>query len=234
MKRSRSGQAASGSQHVGPLGFQQRIRFASTSQSPSASQRSALATLLVEQWSWGHLSCPAIQRIAAAAKLDFENQGSPVPSEIEKIASIGSSGLLANHMHRDLTKHRIADPVLKPALSDIALWIRQSFLRSEHVTQKILLPHELFAQLYTSRNACFSEAGWWRHSQCDFLLGLDGIYEAISISSGAAERRPQEFLHSDCPAWRRSYCDRGGPQLEQGVRRIFLVEPSGDWADCHD
>ena len=67
--------------------------------------RSALATLLMEQWAWGEISAPQVQQMAKAAITD----GCQHP-ELLKLASLGSSGLCTGNCHRDLQRHlKVAD-----------------------------------------------------------------------------------------------------------------------------
>ena len=97
------------------MGFHQRLALASTSSVDQRPQTSSLATLLVEEWAWGRLSTPMIQKIAMAAKVDIEMLcNATAPKAIAAIASIGSNGRYPNHTHRDAVQHRLVRPELSP------------------------------------------------------------------------------------------------------------------------
>ena len=154
MKRAREGGATS-SRNVGPLGFQQRVRLATELEDTVDRRDSSLANLLIEQWSWGQLSTPQIQRIAAAAKADFEAGGHTVPDQIENISAIGSHGRHTGHLFRDLTKYKIKQPILASARVDYTMWIRKIGFRTKQSPISIVLPHALFSLLYHSNRQAF-------------------------------------------------------------------------------
>ena len=154
MKRAREGGATS-SRNVGPLGFQQRVRLATELEDNVDRRDSSLANLLIEQWSWGQLSTPQIQRIAAAAKADFEAGGHTVPDQIEKISAIGSHGRHTGHLFRDLTKYKIKQPILASARVDYTMWIRKIGFRTKQSPISIVPPHALFSLLYHSNRQAF-------------------------------------------------------------------------------
>eukprot|EP00974_Lingulodinium_polyedra_P113309 10967461-Lingulodinium_polyedra.AAC.1 len=68
-----------------------------------------------------------IQKVAQAAKSDFESMGVETPREIASMASIGAGGKFPDHIHKDL-QNRLQTPVLKQVLSDAYLWIRTKTL----------------------------------------------------------------------------------------------------------
>ena len=84
---------------------------------------SALADLLVSDWSWGQISTPMLQKVAPTAMLDFEASGISAPKQLESLATIGSSGKHVGNMHRDLVEHRLKAPILKPALSTFGVLV---------------------------------------------------------------------------------------------------------------
>ena len=137
------------------MGLHQRLRSAPDLVGHQAHSHSALATLLIQLWSWGEISTPIIQQIANAAKKDFEEQGCEVPTEVDKIASIGSYGLHTSHCHRDLTQYRISQPVFGASLVSVLTWAQLSFMRLKQVSHSYLLPHVLFAQMYESCHEAF-------------------------------------------------------------------------------
>ena len=158
MKRTRSAAASSSASAplAGPRGYRQKMAIAAKTGEMQNSSESFLATYLIDQWAWGALSTPTIQKIAMATKKDFEAAGIPTPGPIESIASIGSYGDRPEHTYRDLTQYKLKHPSLSAAVSPIKLWVKKSHLRSEECPQQIILPHELFAHLYLHDQEEFS------------------------------------------------------------------------------
>ena len=133
----------------GTSGFHQKIKHAASSSlavEPSSGM-SHLAELLIEQWSWGLMSCPQIQSIAHAAKLDMQKGKMAVPHDLDRIATLGASGQYPGNMHKCLCI-RLDPPILSPALSTVHLWMKRTLQRTEQVYVNILLPHQVFAVLY--------------------------------------------------------------------------------------
>ena len=151
MKRGREATPGSSS-GVGPRGLHQKL---ADSQQQVAQTPSKLANLLVDHWSWGAISSPFLQEVAAAAKADFELAGATAPRDIVALSSIGGSGLYPQNMHRDLVKFKLATPPLAPAMSKINMWVKKTHYRIEEVPQSVLLPHALFGQLYKHDKAEF-------------------------------------------------------------------------------
>ena len=58
------------------------------------------ATVLLEQWSWGHITAKTLQILAAAAVADGIASG-PLP----RLAAIGHHGKAPQNCHRDLLKY---------------------------------------------------------------------------------------------------------------------------------
>ena len=84
--------------------------------------------------SWGRLSVPLSQRIAAAAQQDFAAAGVKAPLGVARFASIGATGRLKNNMRKDLFKHKLAPLVMRDALCSIRLWIKSRALRLHLLT----------------------------------------------------------------------------------------------------
>ena len=151
MKRSRAGGPVRAPDSAAPRGgLQQRLARATATESqarPSGSSASFLATMLIEAWSWGEMSTPLIQRIADSAKKDMLANGGMVPPDLDKIATLGNSGMQPGHTHRDLVK-RLVEPVFKTAISPITTWTKLTWNNVCPISQFILLPHILFAQIY--------------------------------------------------------------------------------------
>ena len=155
MKRQRNSQPSAAShgdtasarlQHV-PGGIRQKAKWASEIEKTNI-QPSALAELLISQWSWGHISTPFIQKVAAAAAAD----GLQHP-EIERLKSLGSYGRYPNNVHRDLV-NQLVKPPIQDAIGNITL-LHKYNLSFISTTQSILLPHELFASMYTHHRGKF-------------------------------------------------------------------------------
>ncbi len=65
--------------------------------------KSQLASLLIDLWSWGHVSASLVQKIAQAAVQDGQRFTADFKiNEWEILASLGNSGLSAQNVSRDL------------------------------------------------------------------------------------------------------------------------------------
>ena len=123
-------------------GIQQRLKRAKTAPPPP----SELACLLIKEWSWGQISTPMVQKIAQAAKIDM---GDPVHPHIDRLATLGCSGEYVGNVHRDLMDRLLNEPIFNPALSQMTLWTKIKFGQTKETSCSILLPHELFAHMYS-------------------------------------------------------------------------------------
>jgi len=84
---------------------------------------SALFGLLVYLWSWGFLSLPLAQKIAAASCTDLENARAPPYQDLLQMSKIGHSGSHPHNMQRDLVGH-LAEPRLSmPFVEQLPLTI---------------------------------------------------------------------------------------------------------------
>ena len=117
-----------------------------------ATQRSVLAARLVELWSWGVISSPMVQWLAAGALADLETTGAPaaLKDDVAKLSRIGSDGEWAGNTRRDLLQTAMPQVMLFEPLS-----IRVSFVGTrsrqaqvQFTTSSVLLPNELFESLY--------------------------------------------------------------------------------------
>jgi hypothetical protein len=63
---------------------------------PAGSARSTLATVLLDQWAWGEIAGPQVQRMAQATITD----GSQRP-DLLRLARLGSNGVCPGNCHRD-------------------------------------------------------------------------------------------------------------------------------------
>ena len=91
--------------------------------SSSGTKRCNLADLLIEEWGFGRMSAPMVQRIAAAAYSDGLGQ-------VQRLASIGSWGAYPNNTHRDLVKIAQCSPVAS-CWTDVRLTLRGTLLNAE-------------------------------------------------------------------------------------------------------
>ena len=128
-----------------PGGYKQKAAWSKASSSHET-QESELVNFLIQEWSWGNLSTPVIQRIASAAVKD----GLTHP-DLQKIANLGTSGLYPNHMSQELMNK------LKPSKINGALSVLDVEYQARHIMQHVLLPHEMFATLYKHHRDVFTE-----------------------------------------------------------------------------
>ena len=112
-------------------------------------QPSKLAEQLLEKWSWGHISAPLVQTLAAAAVEDGLTQ-----TELVRMANIGGGGKYAGNTHRDLMLF-LGKPTLEQALSEVSVRLKVSEEVSADKDLKFLMPHKLFAALYHSMPEAF-------------------------------------------------------------------------------
>lgn len=119
---------------------------------------SKLSTLLLDLWSWGELSTPMLQKIAAAA----EDDGLDI-KDIKKLASLGSRGLYPGNMHVELTNHLRPSNLVQQCSSMVVFYKNTNVLKGGIVSGRvpILLPHELFAIMWRE----------YRESFCECLFG---------------------------------------------------------------
>lgn len=107
---------------------------------------SHLARLLLNLWSWGDISTPLLQKIAAAAVNDGINL-----TDLVTLADLGAKGAYPGNMHRELAS-KLKHSVVSTHLSTIEVAYKNvrgslgSIVR-RHVP--ILLPHELFSAIHT-------------------------------------------------------------------------------------
>lgn len=123
-------------------GQRQRLASLKEKEASATPQESSLASFLVSKWAWGFLSPQMVQSIAAKAKQDFK---SGVPHHLEKLANLG--GGLENKMSQDmLSSHKSWLPLGFPV---------QLPYKKSSPFQKMLLPHEVFASIFTNYKGTF-------------------------------------------------------------------------------
>ena len=120
----------------------QRTRLALDPIKEEAASQSELADFLVEQWAWGHLSPQLVQQIASKACSDM-NKHPPKP--LQDLAKLGG-GWSSN-----MSKALIA--LQKPKLCQ-PYSIHLPYKSGQKI-QSVLLPHELFASIYSNYKDTF-------------------------------------------------------------------------------
>ena len=114
-------------------------------------QQSALATLLVQEWAWGNISTPMLQKVAEAACAD----GARHP-HLDKLSAIGSHGRHPGNTHRDLLR-LLKAPIVPAALTDWNVWMKLPFMKTAQMSQKFVLPHALFSHIYSHDFGLFEQ-----------------------------------------------------------------------------
>ena len=150
------------------VGYRQRAQLAASGAAdPSQPVESTLAKHLLNLWAWGEMSAPKVQQIAAAAKAD----GLSHP-QVDMLASLGTGGKHARNCHPELLRKLQASP-LPPTSTHFRLPMFLPPTGHRFVDQAILLPHEMFALLYSKYPQAFQ----------DRVLGADGAVEAFWSSA---------------------------------------------------
>eukprot|EP00969_Alexandrium_andersonii_P336082 14854881-Alexandrium_andersonii.AAC.1 len=138
-----------------PGGHRQHIQWDASSSSATPSSSSApsshLARLLLQEWCWSGMSPIKMQQIAAAAMQDGAKG-----NDLQSLATLGSSGQQPKNCHRDLVQ-RLKPPALGPAVYEIRLWYKFRFNVLKPFLVKCLLPHRLFAYLFSKHSKVFHQ-----------------------------------------------------------------------------
>ena len=103
---------------------------------------SALAGLLIHMWTWGDMSTPLMQKLAAAAVAD-----GLAHDELQKLAALGSHGKYSNNMHSELMTKLQPSPIAD-AVSSMSVYFKKDGQNSVESHVSIILPHELFAIMH--------------------------------------------------------------------------------------
>ena len=130
--------------------------------------------------SWGRLSVPLSQRIAAAAQQDFAAAGVKAPLGVARFASIGATGRLKNNMRKDLFKHKLAPLVMRDALCSIRLWIKSRALRLHLLTLLYSFAWQTNQQILASFDGKMIVslcADAWMHQHTETLFSNDAAYD---------------------------------------------------------
>lgn len=120
------------------LGQKQRLALLDEANADAlaAKQHSALATFLLEQWAWGHISAQLVQQMASKA---IEDMHQDVPGQLQRLGKLG--GGYSNKMSADMMASNKSS-LCKPFL------LHLPYKKKKAPLQKMLLPHELFASIY--------------------------------------------------------------------------------------
>ena len=117
-----------------PGGHRQKYRWCEQAEQAAEETRpSALAKLLLDQWSWGLMPATMVQKLAQAAVEDDVTK-----PDIIKLAKLGSGGRYPNHCHGDLVDKLNILP-MQDALSSINVFYKLpgAHHRVLSVTQKL-------------------------------------------------------------------------------------------------
>eukprot|EP00969_Alexandrium_andersonii_P031097 1357461-Alexandrium_andersonii.AAC.1 len=130
-------------------GYRQRAaRAAQLHQAEHPPRQSKLARKLLDRWSWGLLSAPMVQELASCAVEDGA-QG----EDLLVLSKLGSQGRYPNKCHKELM-----DKLRPTSITDVLGKISVFYMYGKmvkQINQEILLPHELFAQLYAKHKDQF-------------------------------------------------------------------------------
>jgi len=130
-------------------GHLQKARWSAEGVATDDSAKSHLASYLIDRWSWGLMSTPVVQQIAAFAVADGASK-----TDIVFLSKLGCSGKYPNNMYRELTK-KLKDTPLTEAIDNIVVWQKKGSKAAVQVNQKIMLPHQVFASLYKNHQDVF-------------------------------------------------------------------------------
>lgn len=128
-------------------GVRQRL-----AQAASEPQSSKLAQLLLELWSWGDISTPMVQKLAAAAESDGIKS-----ADLALLAGLGSRGVYPGNMHAELAR-RAPPSHIGEALSRIRVFYQNTRCPLGGIiaaNAPIILPHELFSVMYHRYRSAF-------------------------------------------------------------------------------
>ena len=131
-------------------GYLQRLGKGGRGQKGAAPAKSKLASELLRLWSWGAMSAPLVQKLAAAAAEDGLHH-----PQLTKVARIGGSGKYAGNMHRDLLLVAAESAMLGDSISTIPLNLKVKQNVTREVPVQFLLPHKLFSNLFHCLHSSF-------------------------------------------------------------------------------
>lgn len=107
---------------------------------------SALADFLISQWSWGHISPQFVQEVASKAVDDMQGLQA-VPEPLKQLAALGGG-----------YKNKMSGALIALTQSKVCKGFpAQLPYKKKSVLQKMLLPHEMFANLYAEYGEAFQK-----------------------------------------------------------------------------
>ena len=157
---------------------------------------SDLAAYLIQEWSWGHLSAPQVQKLAQLALQDQRSMLSQlnagqtfVSSSLQSLAGLGTCGDNPCNIDRDLKIYLGEANLPKPFVVQVHVVVQKQFaLKAALQTADFpfLLPHECFHHLYHNHQDAFNK----------LMLGGDAA-RVPDFWQGVVQRRdPRIAFHS--------------------------------------
>ena len=124
--------------------------------------KSQLASLLIDLWSWGHVSASLVQKIAQAAVQDGQRFTADFKiNEWEILASLGNSGLSAQNVSRDLIRKL---PPALCSLSDNTVAVKVAVSKGVCRLARVNIP---FLHPSSLRRSAFQSSHVWRQCICE-------------------------------------------------------------------
>ena len=133
------------------VGYKQRAAASADGGAPAAQAPSALVALLLEKWAWGQISARQVQELCAAAQSD-----GLLHPHVLALSTIGSAGSNPNNCNRDLLT-KLSAPMLSHAQSMHSFPMKHPRAGSFTHGQKLMLPHEVFANIYEHYPSTFRD-----------------------------------------------------------------------------
>lgn len=127
---------------------------------------SLLASFLLEEYAWGRMAPQMVQKLSSLAIRDFREGGGL--ADLERLASMGTSGHHSNNLSRDITKITEEIPRMQKPFVEKLPFTTGTRLQS------FLLPHETFACLYTEYKSA------WDNIVCTGAAQLQRFWEDVS------------------------------------------------------
>ena len=131
-------------------GYGQVLARAKRQEEREEPPQSRLASELLNLWSWGTMSAPLVQQLAASALSDGLN----LPG-LDQLPKLGSSGKHPGNMHRDLMAISGKATALQEFISMFPIRLKAKQQVSEELPLQFLLPHKLFSFIYSKWQPAF-------------------------------------------------------------------------------
>ena len=153
-------------------------------------EKSPLCECLIELWALVLASAPAVQKIAEAAEKELHLAGAQPHRDLSSLASIGHRGEYPGNTRRDLlTRHPISTYLPSPL--KIRVPVAESTGDVRHASIPIILPHELFHNLWKNYNSHFIDS---------LASGLQEFWDSVSPEDPRLQRHP---MLVEKEGWRR-------------------------------